>query len=158
MKKFLMIFAALAAVTAFAVAESNLIDVMRGPKPLWIQPKLYLGAAVDNPPSDTQNGISGTFAKTTSLDVGVTDAGTCVQSAAITLTGANVGDVCILGLPIGGEATLLDGGGGASEGRGAFSCFVSAADAVKIQFCSHAPLGTELNPDPRSFNIRVFGN
>ncbi len=62
MKKFIFIALGLVGLAAFAVAESGLIDIHRGPKPQWFQSKLYGSSAIDNAPSSTENGISGTFA------------------------------------------------------------------------------------------------
>jgi len=159
MKKFIVALGVLIGVVAFAAAESNLIDIIRGPKPQWFQPSIYFGSATDNPVSSTDNAVTGMFSTSSALDVGATDGGTCVRSAAITLTGANLGDPCLLGLPATGSAVVHDGGGAAvGEGVGAFSCFVSAADAVKIEFCNHATTGLQVDPDPKTFDIRVIGN
>ena len=70
----------------------------------------------------------------------------CDDSAAITVTGARIGDACSVGEP----GTLLAADGGAVQAT--FSCRVSAANAVKIRHC---PAGTADDPLSGSFKVRV---
>lgn len=53
----------------------------------------------------------------------------CADSAGTTVTGARVGDPCIVGMP----ATLTAGGTGLHH---SFTCYVSAADTIKIRQCA----------------------
>jgi len=56
---------------------------------------------------------------------------TCTDSSAVTVLGARAGDPCVVGVPL--AVTNVDGGS-----LSTFSCFVSAADAVKVRLCSQA--------------------
>lgn len=73
-------------------------------------------------------------------------AGGCEESSAITVTGARTGDACEVGAPVltGADAGVL---------QGAFTCFVSASDAVKVRFCSASATGD--NPASATFYVRV---
>jgi hypothetical protein len=54
---------------------------------------------------------------------------TCTDSAGTTATGARTGDVCTLGMP----STLTGAGTGLN---GNYTCYVSAADTVKVRHCA----------------------
>lgn len=71
---------------------------------------------------------------------------TCTDSAAVTLTGARLGDPCFLGLP----ATHP------TNGSGSFSCVVSANDAVKVRYCN--PSAGSLTPSTATFYFRVISS
>jgi hypothetical protein len=67
----------------------------------------------------------------------------CLDSVlSASVTGAAVGDVCILGLPAAPTANL------------AFSCFVSATDTVSIRACN--PTAGGINPASASYSARVI--
>ena len=70
----------------------------------------------------------------------------CEDSTAITVTGAKIGDACIVGAP----ATVADIDGGKNS---RFECFVSAVDAVKVRHCV---AGYMENPASSTFTVRVF--
>lgn len=53
----------------------------------------------------------------------------CADSAGTTVTGARTGDSCIVGMP----STLTAGGTGLHH---SFTCYVSAADTIKIRQCA----------------------
>ena len=76
---------------------------------------------------------------------------TCADSPAITVTGAQSGDPCMVGFdPVG--AGQGDAGVAADS---MFECFVSAADAVNVRHCAH---GIGSNPGDAGFRVRVIGN
>lgn len=60
---------------------------------------------------------------------------TCVDSTGITITGAQVGDGCHVGLAV-------------APGNANFTCYVSAANTVKGHFC---PAGTAVDPASQTF-------
>ncbi len=66
--------------------------------------------------------IDDSYAATATVDFASTTVGV-LESSAITVTGAAVNDVCVVGPPV---------AAGALAGR--YECYVSAADAVKIKF------------------------
>lgn len=77
------------------------------------------------------------------LDIASVAAVTCLDTTLGTaVTGAAVGDVCVLGLPASPQANL------------GFSCFVSAADTVKIRACN--PTAGALDPASAAYSVRVF--
>jgi hypothetical protein len=68
---------------------------------------------------------------------------TCVDSSAITVTGAVAGDPCFVGAP----TTIV--------ANTHFSCYVSAADAVRVRYC---PAGTAADPLSATYSVRVVSN
>lgn len=68
---------------------------------------------------------------------------TCVDSAGITLTGAQAGDPCFVGAPTTIAANT------------SFTCYVSAADTVKIRYC---PAGTAADPPSGTYFVRVISS
>lgn len=66
---------------------------------------------------------------------------TCVDSSAITVTGAVAGDACFVGPPATATANLN------------FSCYVSAADSVKVRACA---AGTAADAASATYYVRVF--
>lgn len=85
--------------------------------------------------------IDDSYSASSTIDFdGVTDL--CEDSDAITVTGAEVGDGCVVGPPStmpGAESWL--------------TCYVSAANAVKVRHCSHGASG---DPDAGTYSVRVF--
>lgn len=73
---------------------------------------------------------------------------TCEDSAAITVTGAAVGDPCFVGPP-----TTISGAG--TGLHSSFTCYVSAADNVKVRHCA---AGTADNPASATFYVRVISS
>lgn len=73
-----------------------------------------------------------------------TDGGTCLVSPATTVTGAAVGDPCVIA-PNATASTL----------HGTWSCHVSAANAVRIKLCAGAD---NLDPASGAFRVRTFSN
>lgn len=71
----------------------------------------------------------------------------CEDSSAVTVTGARAGDTCHVGAPV--SVGNADAGA-----KGTFTCYVSAADAVKVRFCTQS----YENPASDTFKVRVFSN
>lgn len=71
---------------------------------------------------------------------------TCEDSTGITVTGAVAGDACHVGAP-----TTISGAGTGLHST--FSCYVSAADTVKVRHCA---AGTADNPASATYFVRVF--
>ena len=71
---------------------------------------------------------------------------TCEDSTGITVTGAVAGDACHVGAP-----TTISGAGTGLHST--FSCYVSAADTVKVRHCA---AGTADNPASATYYVRVF--
>lgn len=85
--------------------------------------------------------IDDSYAASSAIDfAGVTDQ--CEDSGAITVTGAAVNDVCVVGPPATMPGT-----------HSWLTCYVSAADAVKVRHCSHGASG---NPASATYTVRVF--
>lgn len=70
---------------------------------------------------------------------------TCDESSAITVTGAAVGDPCMVGVPVAAGALNVS-----------WTCYVSAADAVKVKVCN--PTAGAINPTSGTFYVRTFSS
>lgn len=95
------------------------------------------------------NRITRALAASGTIDFAILAAGGCEESSAITVLGARLGDACHVGAPVltGADAGVL---------QGDFTCFVSAADAAKVRFCSGSATGD--NPASASFEVRILSN
>lgn len=71
---------------------------------------------------------------------------TCEDSTGITVTGAVAGDACFVGAP-----TTISGAG--TGLHSSFTCYVSAADTVKVRHCA---AGTADNPASATYYVRVI--
>lgn len=71
---------------------------------------------------------------------------TCEDSTGITVTGAVAGDACFVGPP-----TTISGAG--TGLHSSFTCYVSAADTVKVRHCA---AGTADNPASATYYVRVI--
>ena len=101
---------------------------------VWAHTALKVGA--------TGTPVGTSYAASYTIDfAGVTDV--CEDSAAQTLTGAAVNDVCVVGAPASGP-----------HANSWFTCYVSAADAIKIRHCGHGATG---NIASGTYNARTFG-
>jgi hypothetical protein len=92
--------------------------------PAWFQKGLYIGPYLSNTGSVdavAANKITRTHGQSAVIDFASTTVGE-VDSTAMTVTGAQLGDAC----SVGSSAALTT--------NGTFTCFVSAADAVKVRF------------------------
>lgn len=85
--------------------------------------------------------ISDSYAASSSIDFsGVTDQ--CEDSSGITVTGASANDVCVVGPPATMACTHCW-----------VSCYVSAANTVKVRLCAHGASG---DPAAATYAVRVF--
>lgn len=123
-------------------AAEPIYELVSTLRPTWFQSGIYIGPASQNPVRNTTNKITSSLTGSIAVDFD-SDAGTCVDSSAITVTGAKLGDPCIVGSSIAWEANQE------------FSCYVSAADAVKVRFC---PAGTAADPASATYNVRLLSN
>lgn len=73
---------------------------------------------------------------------------TCEDSTGITITGAQTGDPCFVGPP-----TTISGAG--TGLHSSFTCYVSAADTVKVRHCA---AGTADNPASATYRVRVISS
>lgn len=73
---------------------------------------------------------------------------TCEDSTGITITGAQTGDPCFVGPP-----TTISGAG--TGLHSSFTCYVSAADTVKVRHCA---AGTADNPASALYRVRVISS
>ena len=113
------------------------------PVAIWFKRGAYFGTGATASANNllTRSPASGAI----TYNCGEIDAGTCGTSPAQTLTGAQVGDTCTIGPPAAAGAL-----------NGTWSCYVSAADAVKINFCADAQ--NNIDPASGSFRVRTFSN
>lgn len=131
----LFILLAVATLATVVLAQSNgLINIDFAPR--LTQGGLYIGNLGG---AASTNRITQAFAGSVTHDF-VSATITCADSAAITLTGAKVGDSCFVGL-------------NAAPGNANFTCYVSALNTVLVHFC---PAGTAVDPASQVFNVRVF--
>lgn len=86
--------------------------------------------------------ISDSYAATATIDFADTASGVCTTATGTTVTGAAVNDICSVGPP------------DLSSVAGEISCFVSAANTVKVRFCNVS--AGSVDPGSASYAIRVF--
>lgn len=104
-----------------------------------------LGKTLMGTTTETSNAITKSLGGSIAFDFASVTI-TCEDSTAITVTGAVAGDACFVGPP-----TTVSGAG--TGLHSSFSCYVSAADAVKVRHCA---AGTADNPASATFYVRVF--
>jgi hypothetical protein len=115
--------------TAFAATQySNLLN-------LKVFGKTLLGTT-----TETGNVITKSLGGSATIDFASRTI-TCEDSTGITVTGAVAGDACFVGPPTTAAA------------NSAFTCYVSAADTVKVRHC---PAGTASDPASATYYVRVF--
>lgn len=135
MKKILIAAAVVVASVAFAAATiHHEAQVFRGG--FWAGLTASKTAA---------NKVAGMYAASATIDFA--DAGTgvvCEDSSAITVTGAQVGDPCVVGID---SATV-------AAGNSTFSCY-ALADQAKVRHC---PAGTAVDPTSATFRVRVISS
>lgn len=90
--------------------------------------------------TETGNAITKSLGGSATIDFASVTT-TCVDSNAITVTGAVAGDVCLVGPPASATANL------------SFTCYVSAADSVKVRACA---AGTAADAASATYYVRVF--
>ncbi len=129
--KILAVVAALLATVAVAAVGN-----------VWLQPGLLKGGLFIGGPASatTSNMITRTLGASAVIDFAPSTI-VCTDSSAITVTGALAGDPCFVGPP----TAIAD--------NSSFTCYVSAADAVKVRHC---PAGTAADPSPATYFVRVI--
>lgn len=90
------------------------------------------------------NRVTGMYESSATIDFASATT-TCADSTAITVTGAAVGDPCAVGYD----------GATVNAANSSFSCYVSAADAVKVRHCA---AGTASDPTSATFRVRVISS
>lgn len=130
---------------AFAAAESSKAWAIFQPKlPSWLGGGLYIGTTVLG---DTGNKVTRALGGSIAFDFASVTT-TCEDSTGITVTGALTGDACFTGPP-----TTISGAGTGLHST--FSCYVSAADTVKVRHCA---AGTADNPASATYFVRVISS
>jgi len=129
--KILVIAAALFSTVAFAAIGN-----------IWLQPGLMKGGLFIGSAAavTSSNMVTRTLGASAVIDF-ASSAIVCTDSSAITVTGAVAGDPCFVGPP----AAIAD--------NSSFTCYVSAADAVKVRHC---PAGTAIDPASATYSVRVI--
>lgn len=137
---------------AWAVGDINYENV-NGRWPTWIKAGLYIGNGASNVVSNNKNKITRILGSgLTGVSFGALDAG-CAQSGAITVTGARVGDICLLGQATDTAATGIGGTNASAD------CSVTASDAVKVRVCvTPSPTGTAVTVGDAGVNVMVLSN
>lgn len=105
---------------------------------------LYVGPRAT---STTTNRTTRMLAGSITFDFASTTT-TCEDSTGITITGAQTGDPCFVGPP-----TTISGAG--TGLHSSFTCYVSAADTVKVRHCA---AGTADNPASALYRVRVISS
>lgn len=122
MKKIIIGAAVLIAAIAFAAAQSvGSVSKNNDPKPQQFVNGIFIG--------EDGKALANTLSKETrslgasaTIDFSSAQAGTALSSS-ITVTGAKAGDPCFVGVPTAAAAL-----------KAVFSCYVDAADSVKVSF------------------------
>lgn len=129
--KILVIAVALFSTVAFAAIGN-----------IWLQPGLMKGGLFigSSAAATSSNMITRTLGASAVIDF-VSSTIVCTDSSAITVTGAVAGDPCFVGPPA------------AIANNSSFTCYVSAADAVKVRHC---PAGTAIDPASATYSVRVI--
>ena len=103
---------------------------------MWVMPQTIGGQ------TNAANKVTRMLGASSTIDFAAATI-TTVDSAAITVTGAQVGDPCFVGPP---AAVVVNA---------SFTCLVTAADAVKVRF---TPAGTIADPLSGTFFVRVISS
>jgi hypothetical protein len=148
MKKFLLgiIGSLVIAAVAVAAAEQR-TDTTGSVFPMWITGGLYVGPKTKNPTNSTTNKMTRLLGASATIDFASTTI-TCTDSSAITVTGAQTGDPCFVGAP----TTISGAGTGLNS---SFTCYVSAADNVKVRHCA---AGTADDPASATYFVRIISS
>lgn len=132
---------AVIAVAAFAVtatvayADPLVIQAVRA----WFKAGIFVGTTA---PAVAGNKVTKMLGNSATIDF-VSGTIVCTDSAAITVTGAVAGDPCFVGAPTTAAANST------------FTCYVSAADAVKVRHC---PAGSAIDPASATYFVRVISS
>lgn len=131
-------FVALFSLVAFAAPNINIDGNTRWMRVgFWVMPQTTGGL------TNTANRVTRMMSNSLVIDFPASTI-TCVDSASITVTGAQLGDPCVVGVP---SAAAVSNAG--------FSCWVLAANAVLVRFC---PAGTLADPLSGTFQVRTISN
>ena len=117
------------------------INVDFNPIPVWNQGGIWVMPSSLGAQITATNKVTRMLAGSETFDFANTTI-VCEDSTGVTVTGAQVGDTCHVGLP-------------AAPGNGSFTCYVSAANTVKVHFC---PAGTAVNPASQAYTTRLTSN
>lgn len=147
MKKFLPYIVGLSLIALTASAVQEKVERYGGQYPVWFNKGIYVSPDSPASPNDTVHKVTRVLAGSATIDF-ATATIVCRDSSAITVIGAQVNDPCFVGMP----ATLTAGGTGLHE---SFTCYVSAADAVKVRACA---AGTADDPPSVVYEVRVISN
>lgn len=100
----------------------------------------------------TQNKVTAMLTADVDYDFAEVDGG-CLDSPAVTVTGAKKGDPCFVGI---GPA---DGGNQMVTSNATFSCYASASNAAKLRFCaSIAGAGYTVDPVDAGYQLRLISS
>lgn len=142
MKKAIIVGLLTVAAVAFA-ARDAFIELNNSPKGQWFLSGLYIGAAAKDPTSDTLNKVTYVLGKTATIDVANLAAAGCDVTNTTTLTGAAIGDVCIV------SPSLSN----AQNDNLTFTCQVTAANTIRLRVCASAAD----NADSDTYRFTVIG-
>lgn len=146
--KYRMVIASILVVAAMALgAAEQRVDMTGSVFPMWVTGGLYVGPKTKNPTNSTTNKVTRMLGASATIDFASTTI-TCTDSPAITVVGAQTGDPCFVGPP-----TSITGAG--TGLNSSFTCYVSAADAVKVRHCA---AGTADDPASAVFLVRVISS
>lgn len=136
-RKLLLLAVVLVAALAFAL-PSNITKILN----LAVGSNLWVGSASE---ITAGNAITHSLSSSAAIDF-ATATTTCTESSGITVTGAQAGDPCFVGMP-------TDAGAGVTNAS--YTCYVSAANTVTVRHCA---AGTADDPGSAIFNVRVVSN
>lgn len=109
----------------------------------WMKDGFFVGPAVTT--STAGNRVDNMLSGSITFDFASVTI-TCEDSTGITVTGAAVNDPCFVGPP-----TTISGAG--TGLHSSFTCYVSAADTVKVRHCA---AGTADNPASATYTVRLL--
>lgn len=124
-------------------AVDPIVELVNTIRPTWFQAGLYIAPKTLNPNGDTRNKITAFLGTSASQTFGALTI-TCADGANITLTGAKVGDACIVGVPTAQQVANIS-----------YSCFVTATNTVVVRAC---PAGTIATGGTGVFTVRVVSS
>lgn len=143
MKKNFLAFLSVLLVAGIAFAATEpIVELVSTIRPTWFQSGLYVGPASVHPINETRNKITRILGSSEVFDFASSTI-TCLDSTGVTVTGAQLGDPCFASPNIAWAANQE------------FSCYVSAANTVKVRFC---PAGTAADPASATYFTRIISS
>ena len=103
----------------------------------WMKNGFFAGTTAGK---TSTNRVSAVYSGSATIDFGASTT-TCTDSTGITITGVVAGDACFVGPPA------------AIANNSNFTCYVSAADTVKVRHCA---AGTLIDPASATYYVRVI--